>query len=140
MKTHLSIGAKIEISLYQLYCRVISSNGTTGDLSLILWKDTFQQFMKKEKDSNVKCVKKALVIRVKWKNINSWRNPSSQFNDYQIILKYYSLNVYVISISLLLSMKRHEGYHAYGIPNDFYALHVSVYGIHFTESTVVQSS
>ena len=71
MKTHLLIGAKIEISLYHLYCRVISSNGTTGNLSLILWKDTFQQFMKKEKDSNVKCVKKALVIRVKWKNINS---------------------------------------------------------------------
>ena len=46
---------------------MISSKGTMGDLSL-LWKDTFQQFMKKEKDSNVKCVKKALVIRVTWKN------------------------------------------------------------------------
>jgi hypothetical protein len=40
-----------------------------------------------------------------------------------VILKYYSINVYVISISLLLSIKRHEGYHACGIPNDFYALH-----------------
>ena len=46
---------------------MISSNGTMGDSSLI-WKDIFQQFIKKEKYSNVKCVKKALVIRVTWKN------------------------------------------------------------------------
>ena len=120
---------------------MISSNGTTGDLSLI-WRH-ISAVHEERKGFKCKIYEKSFSYKSKMeKHMTSIHEGKQAFNlmIYQIILNYYSLNVYVISTSLLLSMKRHEGYHAWGIPNDFYALYVSVYGIHFTESTVVQSS